>query len=228
LLAIPIAYAMAITPAIIFHWIKGNVGLTLKLAIWTSMLLLSLSPLLSFVNIKIWSYRTRVRTATIDYVFYWGIPIPVPHIGFIEQETIVAVNVGGALVPVFVGLVFIYSTIRMSNPLVFYATIASIIVTTVYTYFSSRAIPGVGIVAPGLGIALVALAASVPLIGHGPIFIPAYVGASFGSLIGADILRFMRDRDRINAPLISIGGAGVFDGIYLSGALAVSLGVLFG
>ena len=192
------------------------------------MLLLSLSPLLSFVNIRVWSYRTRLQTATIDYVFYWGIPIPVPRIGFVEHETVVAINVGGALVPIFVGLVFIYSTLKMDDPLVFYATLASIIVTTIYTYISSRAVPGVGIVAPGLGIALVALATSIPVIGHGPIFIPAYVGASFGSLIGADILRLMKDRDRINAPLISIGGAGVFDGIYLSGALAVSLGVLFG
>ncbi|MCE4614671.1 MAG: DUF1614 domain-containing protein [Desulfurococcales archaeon] len=218
---------MAITPAYLFHWLSSNINLFVKMLIWISMLLLSLSPVLSFVNIKIGSFKTKTQTSAIDYVIYWGIPIPIPRIGVTEQETIIAINAGGAIVPITVGIVFVYSTLLIGNPLVLYATIASITVTTIYTYVSSRVIPSIGIVAPGLGIALVSLATSIPVLGRGPVFIPAYVGASFGSLLGADILRLMKDRDRINAPLISIGGAGVFDGIYLSGALAVTLGMLF-
>ncbi|MCE4607301.1 MAG: DUF1614 domain-containing protein [Desulfurococcales archaeon] len=218
---------MAITPAYLFHWLQGNINILTKGLILLSMFLLSISPILSFINIRIGSFRTRGQVASIDYIIYWGIPIPIPRVSIAEQETIVAINLGGAVVPVLVGIVFVYSTILMGNHIVLYTTFASIIVTTIYTYLSSRVIPGVGIAAPGLGIALVSLATSIPALNQGPIFIPAYVGASFGSLLGADVLRLMKNKDRINAPLISIGGAGVFDGIYLSGALAVTLGMLF-
>jgi uncharacterized membrane protein len=218
---------MAIAPAYLIHWLPGKVGLSTKIVLCTSMFLLSISPILSFVNIRFGTFKTRTQVTTIDYIVFWGIPIPIPRIGVAEQKTIVAINAGGAIVPLIVGLVFIYSTLLMGDPLILYATVTSVIITTLYTYASSRVIPGVGIVAPGLGIALVSLVVSLPILGKGPIFIPAYVGASFGSLLGADVLRLLKDRDRINAPLISIGGAGVFDGIYLSGALAITLGLLF-
>ena len=50
----------------------------------------------------------------------------------------------------------------------------------------------------------------------------AYIGGSMGTLIGADLLNL----DKINglgAPVASIGGAGTFDGIFLTGILAVLL-----
>jgi uncharacterized membrane protein len=50
----------------------------------------------------------------------------------------------------------------------------------------------------------------------------AYVGGSMGTLIGADLLNL----DKISglgAPVASIGGAGTFDGIFLTGILAVLL-----
>jgi uncharacterized membrane protein len=50
----------------------------------------------------------------------------------------------------------------------------------------------------------------------------AYIGGSMGTLIGADLLNL----DKISglgAPVASIGGAGTFDGIFLTGILAVLL-----
>jgi len=50
----------------------------------------------------------------------------------------------------------------------------------------------------------------------------AYIGGSMGTLIGADLLNL----DKIGglgAPVASIGGAGTFDGIFLTGILAVLL-----
>ena len=52
--------------------------------------------------------------------------------------------------------------------------------------------------------------------------ISAYVSGTLGTLIGADLLR-LREVERIGSGLMSIGGAGVFDGIFLSGVLAVLL-----
>jgi len=50
----------------------------------------------------------------------------------------------------------------------------------------------------------------------------AYIGGSMGTLIGADILNLDKIGN-LGAPIASIGGAGTFDGIFLTGILAVLL-----
>ena len=50
----------------------------------------------------------------------------------------------------------------------------------------------------------------------------AYVAGVLGTLIGADLLN-LRAIPKLGAPVASIGGAGTFDGIFLSGILAVLL-----
>jgi len=47
----------------------------------------------------------------------------------------------------------------------------------------------------------------------------AYVGGTLGVLIGVDLLNLPAVR-RLPALMLSIGGAGVFDGIFLVGVLA--------
>src|SRR6266545_2246474 len=83
----------------------------------------------------------------------------------------------------------------------------------------ARPVKGVGIVLPGLVppvvAAITALAISEPL---APAL--AYVAGVLGTLVGADLLNLPRIR-KLGAPVASIGGAGTFDGIFLSGLLAV-------
>jgi uncharacterized membrane protein len=50
----------------------------------------------------------------------------------------------------------------------------------------------------------------------------AYIGGTMGVLIGADLLR-LNDIRSLGSPFASIGGAGTFDGIFLSGIVAVLL-----
>ena len=50
----------------------------------------------------------------------------------------------------------------------------------------------------------------------------AYIGGSLGTLIGADLLNLEKIAE-LGAPIASIGGAGTFDGIFLTGILAVLL-----
>jgi len=52
--------------------------------------------------------------------------------------------------------------------------------------------------------------------------IVAYCSGTIGTLIGADIMN-LRRVNRIGAGTVSIGGAGTFDGIFLSGIVAVLL-----
>jgi uncharacterized membrane protein len=50
----------------------------------------------------------------------------------------------------------------------------------------------------------------------------AYIAGSMGTLIGADLTNLDKVRG-LGAPVASIGGAGTFDGIFLTGILAVLL-----
>ena len=53
----------------------------------------------------------------------------------------------------------------------------------------------------------------------------AYIGGSLGVLIGADLLNLGQLRS-LGASVASIGGAGTFDGIFLTGVIAVLLASL--
>src|SRR5262249_44110921 len=85
-------------------------------------------------------------------------------------------------------------------------------------YWLSRPVPGLGIAepvfVPSVTTAIVALLLSrehaAPL---------AYIGGSLGTLIGADLLNLGNLRG-LGAPVVSIGGAGTFDGIFLIGIVA--------
>jgi len=55
----------------------------------------------------------------------------------------------------------------------------------------------------------------------------AYIAGSLGTLIGADLLNLDKLTD-LNAPVASIGGAGTFDGIFLTGIVAVLIASIRG
>jgi uncharacterized membrane protein len=50
----------------------------------------------------------------------------------------------------------------------------------------------------------------------------AFASGVLGVLIGADLLR-LPDIRRMGIPIASIGGAGTFDGVFLTGIIAVLL-----
>jgi uncharacterized membrane protein len=54
----------------------------------------------------------------------------------------------------------------------------------------------------------------------------AYIAGALGTLIGADLTNLDKVSG-LGAPVASIGGAGTFDGIFLTGILAVILANLF-
>lgn len=84
-----------------------------------------------------------------------------------------------------------------------------------------RPIPGVGIAMP-VFVAPVIAALTALLLNPENSAVTAYIAGTMGVLLGADILRF-NDVRRLGAPLASIGGAGTFDGIFLTGVIAVLL-----
>jgi uncharacterized membrane protein len=129
--------------------------------------------------------------------------------------TVLAVNVGGAVIPT---LMSIYLLIRYQ--LWLKAAIAAAIIAIVI-HSMATPVPGIGIAVPVF--APVVITAILAFILSREYAAPlAYIGGSMGTLIGADLLNL----DKITnlcAPVASIGGAGTFDGIFLTGILAVLL-----
>jgi uncharacterized membrane protein len=101
-----------------------------------------------------------------------------------------------------------------------------VIVNIAVCYFVARPMPGIGIAMPAFTSPAVSVLATWLLLmpaEYAMIRAPvAFVAGVLGPLVGADLLH-LRDITKIAAPLVSIGGAGTFDGIVLSGLLAALL-----
>lgn len=130
--------------------------------------------------------------------------------------TLIAVNLGGCLIPIAVSL-FLLS----HHALWTLKTLLAIAIVAAVSYRFSRLIPGIGIGMPlflaPLVSALTALlldpARSAPL---------AYISGTLGVLIGADLLR-LRQLPGSGVRIASVGGAGTFDGIFITGIVAALL-----
>lgn len=178
--------------------------------------LLALSLLGSAVNLPVARLPAQIiRTARMVTVF--GVPYLLPEMKE-RPGTLVAVNLGGAVVPAsLAGYLIVHHGLAWS------ALVGVGIVTTV-VHRLARPIPGRGIAVPAVLPALIA--ASVGLV-IAPAAAPAlaYVAGVLGTLLGADILNLRQVR-ALGAPIVSIGGAGTFDGIYLTGVIAVLIASL--
>ncbi len=188
--------------------------------------LIFLSPILSFINIVITTLRTGYveKVLELEYATIFGIPVPIPRVRLVERKSLLALNVGGGLVPILASIIIMAVLWKGAGTYGVMVTLLAIFATSGVTFLTSKTIPGVGIAVPAL-IPPLASALTVMLVTNGgPVAaLSAYVGGSLGSLIGADVLRFTKDLDKLVAPVISIGGAGVFDGVFLSGIIAAFL-----
>lgn len=131
-------------------------------------------------------------------------------------RTVVAVNAGGCLIPVTFSIY-----LMEHNPLAPVQIIIATALVAAISYLTSRPVPGLGIAMPifigPIAAALVAVSVSKDY--SAPL---AYICGTLGVLTGADILR-MKDIRMMGTPLASIGGAGTFDGIFITGIVAVLL-----
>lgn len=133
-----------------------------------------------------------------------------------QGKTIIAINAGGCLIPVM----FSYYLIQFNQLEVSKVIIATLIVTAVCRW-ASRPVPGVGI---GMPIFIAPITAALTAVGIDPDHSAplAYICGTLGVLIGADLLR-LKDIRKMGVPIASIGGAGTFDGIFITGIVAVLL-----
>jgi uncharacterized membrane protein len=128
--------------------------------------------------------------------------------------------VGGCLIPAGLALYEI-AHLLFDNPQSLSWLAIAVAVNTAVCYRLAQPVSGVGIALPGLVPAAVAAMSAVWLV---PEQAPqvAFVAGVLGPLIGADLLH-LRDIEALETGVASIGGAGTFDGIVLSGIVAAYL-----
>jgi len=179
-----------------------------------SAILLLISTLLgSLINIRLFTMDSSFEELPENYQALRSLFNPMP---VLKGKIIVALNVGGALIPVCfsIYLISIYSV----NPLHY---IPAIFIVSAISYFFSRPIKGLGI---GIPIFIAPVTAALTAITIAPAHSAplAYICGTLGVLVGADLFR-LKDIKHIGAPYASIGGAGTFDGIFFTGIIAVLL-----
>ena len=175
--------------------------------------LLALSLVGSYVNVPLWELPEE-RVVAARTVRSFGVHYVVPVVNE-RPGTVVAINVGGAIVP---ALLSIYLVVKMG---IYLKALLGIAAVAAVVHRVARPVPGLGIGVPALlppflaSVVALALApgAAAPL---------AYLSGTVGTLVGADLLNINKIRG-LGAPVASIGGAGTFDGIFLTGILAVLL-----
>jgi uncharacterized membrane protein len=190
---------------------------------WSQALFVLLASLLgSSINIPLTDMQCNAPMIRERYVRVFGIQYRVPAVESMSCNTLLAINLGGAVIPSLISIVLI-SRFPASLP---YA-LAGIAFVAILTNLVAKPVQGLGIVTPALLPPLSAALAAILLVyvggaPHDFIFLIAYVSGTLGTLLGADILNLGKIRN-LGAPVASIGGAGTFDGVFLSGLIAVLL-----
>lgn len=139
----------------------------------------------------------------------------------VPTHTVIAVNVGGCVVPCALAAYEVARVAARGAGGVL-ALLAVTALAVAVCHRAARVEPEVGVVMPAL---LPPLVAAVPSLVLVPDFAPpvAFVAGVLGPLVGADLLH-LREIGRLSTTgLASIGGAGTFDGIVLSGMVAALL-----
>ncbi|MCS7124432.1 MAG: DUF1614 domain-containing protein [Candidatus Bathyarchaeota archaeon] len=170
----------------------------------------------SYINIPLFRLKAVIPIVREEYISFFGIVFRVPQFDFEESTTLIAINVGGALIPTAVSIYLLWKL-----PSVMPYAIVGILTVATITHLVARPVRGLGIVTPAfippLAAALVAyfLPSSAPVV-------TAYTSGVLGTLMGADLAN-LHKIPKLGARIASIGGAGTFDGVFLSGIIAALL-----
>jgi uncharacterized membrane protein len=187
------------------------------------VLLVFLFALLIFlVEIRVLTYAYRKIGVNPRYAFavmllsligsFKDIPLTSIGPGLAGQGTLIKVNVGGAVIPILVSLYLLVRTRMLGRMAIGTTIVAAVVHSLAYL------VPGVGIAVPMIAPPLVAAGVALVLAFRRapPV---AYVAGSMGTLIGADLMN-LAEIAGLGVPSVSIGGAGTFDGVFLTGILA--------
>jgi uncharacterized membrane protein len=220
-LALPHFSLLALIFLALVAWIEvqalRSAYLSMGLGPHAALILLLASLAGSYLNIPVASLPAEQIVSGRE-VWYFGMHYVIPEV-ISRPGTVIAVNVGGAVIP---GLLSLYLYLR--NRLWISALIATAVVAGICHWLATP-VPGLGIALPVFVPPLTTAAVALVLSRRHPGAL-AYISGSLGTLIGADLLNLGKVQG-LGAPVASIGGAGTFDGIFLTGILGVLLASIF-
>ncbi|MGM0441138.1 MAG: DUF1614 domain-containing protein [Elusimicrobiota bacterium] len=180
-----------------------------------SLLILSLLGAAINIPLKKWPavYKNKKDTDSSPFSNLNSILVP--------DKKVLAINLGGAILP---GLISLWLILRIINkyPAYFPLFIMVLILNIAVSYKISKPVPGKGIAVP---LFIPPLVVSIPSLLFAQEIAPiiAFPAGVLGVIIGADLLH-LKDITGLDGPvMVSIGGAGTFDGIFLCGILSVFL-----
>jgi uncharacterized membrane protein len=181
-----------------------------------ALLLLLASLVGSYLNIPVAELPAQ-QIMSGQVIDYFGMRYVVPVVTD-WPTTVIAVNVGGALIPGFTSLYLLAKSQQWSRGILATIGVAAI------CHLVARPVPGLGIALP-VFVPVIATAVIALLLSRSHAAPLAYIGGSLGTLVGADLLNLDKVQG-LGAPVASIGGAGTFDGIFVTGILAVLIASL--
>ena len=221
LLIFLIAAAIFLIP-LLFLGLIGSALAKLGFNIFWIILLIIGMIVGSFVNIPLMKVKSEQQFVRVEHGRLMDRLYRVPEF---SNETVIAANVGGCVIPVFVSIYILLSALTFADPIGLYIRcLIGTAIVAVAVFKTSQPIAGVGIATGFLIPPLCALICAIILSG-GDSFTAvavAYISGTVGTLIGADLMN-IRNLSNSGASVASIGGAGTFDAIFLSGIIAAFL-----
>lgn len=230
-------------PLLFFGLIGAALG-SLGFGFWMIVLLIIASIMGSFINIPLGvihpktmktkeesaprkpsgqyapsMYDKMYRTDRFEPEMYAG--------GEGERGTSVSINVGGAVIPILISAyIIIMGAFGFITTDIWYLPkmLVTLLITTLCVYLAAKPVKGIGIATPFFVGPVVTLVVAV-ILGGGfglPAAGIAFVAGTLGTLIGADLLH-LKDIAGHETQMLSIGGAGTFDGIFLTGIVTALL-----
>lgn len=189
-----------------------------------------LSLIGSTVNLPLFVLESSHPVTVVEKIDVFGVRRIVPHAEGATSETLVTVNLGGAIIPTIISAYLLLVSIPSCSTDVwtsYLQVLTVLIIVIATTHQSAHIVEGLGITTPAWGPPTMT-AFVVFLINY---FSPvscatqiAYIGGTLGALIGADLMNLGKMAGI--GPVVSIGGAGTFDGVYLTGLMSVLIVLL--
>lgn len=208
--------SLAVLAVLIYSGILPYAYRQLGLSGWTALMLMLASLFGSFVNIPVAHFPDEVVVVHRDLGEFGGaftLPTIIDWPG-----TIIAINVGGAVIPV------LFSLYLLARNRLWWEGIVATVCVAAICHAMAYPVAGMGIAMPAL-VPPVATGIIAALVSWREAPALAYISGSLGVLIGADLLN-IRAIAGLGAPVASIGGAGTFDGIFMTSIMAVLLASL--
>jgi uncharacterized membrane protein len=168
----------------------------------------------SFVNIPVYRVkRDMIRVACEDPS---GFDIPAPCMSQQVWETLISINLGGAVIPVCIAFYLLYRSNQIAGNSLLLPTAVCFVAVAGVSFVATRMVSGYGLKVPLVIPALTALLIGILISGGTGLAaaVPACAGGILGILIGGNVAHLFRIKE-IEIPQVSIGGAGTFGAVFL-------------